>query len=197
MILRNLLFTLFICLTMSVYSQEHAELPLREIPEAPTDYGPGSMIARSVEGLGFRYYWATEGLRDKDFAYRPTPEARSCGETIDHILGLSRTIYNASLNQANSGNNDEGLTYAEKRKATLEYLDKAAKNYRGKSAKEMEELKIIFQRGENKSEFPFWNMINGPIADALWHSGQVVSFRRSSGNPLPKGVNVFRGTYRP
>jgi hypothetical protein len=41
--------------------------------------------------------------------------------------------------------------------------------------------------------FPFWNQINGPISDALWHCGQVVMNRRASGNPLQKGVNVFIG----
>lgn len=39
-------------------------------------------------------------------------------------------------------------------------------------------------------------MLNGPIADALWHVGQVVSFRRSSGNPFNSKVSVFSGKVR-
>jgi hypothetical protein len=39
---------------------------------------------------------------------------------------------------------------------------------------------------------PFWHVINGPIADALTHVGQVNSFRRLAGNPTPK-ANVFLG----
>ena len=54
-------------------------------------------------------------------------------------------------------------------------------------------LKISFERGGNSMEFPFWNQINGPISDALWHCGQVVMNRRASGNPLQSGVNVFIG----
>ena len=54
-------------------------------------------------------------------------------------------------------------------------------------------LKISFERGGNMMEFPFWNQINGPISDALWHCGQVVMNRRASGNPLQSGVNVFIG----
>lgn len=50
--------------------------------------------------------------------------------------------------------------------------------------------------GGKRSEFPFWNMLNGPIADALWHVGQVVSFRRSSGNPFNSKVSVFSGKVR-
>ena len=43
------------------------------------------------------------------------------------------------------------------------------------------------------TEVPFWNIINGPIADALWHCGQVVMLRRASGNPFNAKVNVFKG----
>ena len=57
-------------------------------------------------------------------------------------------------------------------------------------------LKIKFNRGGVFSEFPFWNLINGPISDAIYHVGQIVSFRRTSGNPIEKGVNVFLGEKR-
>jgi hypothetical protein len=53
----------------------------------------------------------------------------------------------------------------------------------------MEKIKIDF--GDTK--LPFWNMINSPISDYLWHIGQVVSFRRSSGNPFNSKVEVFLG----
>ena len=36
----------------------------------------------------------------------------------------------------------------------------------------------------------------GPIADALWHVGQVVTFRRSSGNPFNSKASVFTGKVR-
>ena len=42
---------------------------------------------------------------------------------------------------------------------------------------------------------PIWNFINGPLADALTHVGQINSFRRMAGNPVPK-VNVFKGLGR-
>ena len=40
---------------------------------------------------------------------------------------------------------------------------------------------------------PFWNLINGPFSDIIYHTGQVVAFRRISGNPINPGVNVFVG----
>ena len=42
-------------------------------------------------------------------------------------------------------------------------------------------------------EFPFWNQLNGPIEDAVWHCGQIVAFRRASGNPISKKISVFTG----
>ena len=47
---------------------------------------------------------------------------------------------------------------------------------------------------DGKITIPLYNLINGPIADAIWHSGQVASFRRSSGNPINSKINQFSGT---
>jgi hypothetical protein len=32
---------------------------------------------------------------------------------------------------------------------------------------------------------PFWHIINGPLSDALTHTGQINSFRRLNGNGVP------------
>ena len=162
-------------------------LPYYEIPEAAKEFTPGTTASRMVDGLGFRYYWATEGLTEKDLSFKPNTEARTSEETIDHILGLSQVILNATLKVAN-GEKQPKMTFAEKRKKTLENLQQASKVLR--ESKDISQYKMIF----GKTEFPFWNVINGPIADAIWHSGQLVVMRRSSGNPIAKGVSVLMGT---
>ena len=139
-----------------------------------------------VDGLGFRYYWATEGLTQSDLNFKPNEEARTTEETIDHILGLSQVILNATLNVAN-GAKQPKMTFTEKRRKTLLNLQEASNILR--ESKDISTYKMIF----GEKEYPFWNAINGPIADAIWHVGQVVSFRRSSGNPFPKGVSVLKG----
>jgi len=87
----------------------------------------------------------------------------------------------------------EASTFEEKRKQTLENISKTSEVLRNSTATDMEEYNIIFG---TSASFPFWNLINGPISDALWHVGQVVSFRRSSGNPFSSKVNVLAGTVR-
>ena len=193
---RSLLPLVCICFaSFGMFGQDGSDaLPYYEIPEYPESFTAGAVAARMVDGLGFRYYWATEGLRAQDLAYKPNEEARTTAETIDHIYGLSKVIVNSALKKANGGEEDPEMTFAEKRRKTLENFKTAADIFR--ETEDLSQYTIVFERGGQSSEFPFWNQINGPIADALWHCGQVVSFRRSSGNPFNSKVSVFNGRVR-
>ncbi|MEQ8924910.1 MAG: hypothetical protein RLO81_03800, partial [Fulvivirga sp.] len=77
------------------------------------------------------------------------------------------------------------------RKITLENLEVAVNQL--KNADDLSDMNIIYQGKEKRIEYPFWHHLNGPIADCLWHVGQIVSFRRTSGNPLTSGVSFFQG----
>ena len=109
-------------------------------------------------------------------------------------MGLSNVIVNSTLNKTNSKSDNSKLTFEQKRKLTLENLKTAADILR--TSNDLTKFKIIFDRNGEIVEYPFWNQINGPIGDALWHCGQVVSFRRSSGNPYNSKANVFTGKVR-
>lgn len=172
-------------------------LPYRQIPEYPEAYNASTVAARMVDGLGFRYYWATEGLRQEDLDYRTTPESRTSAETIDHIFGLVNVVHNAVMEKPNiRGGEREELTYAEKRARTLQLIAATSEKLKSSDAADMERFDIIFQRGDQSTEYPFWNNLNGPLADAIWHVGQVVAFRRASGNPFNSKVSVLRGKVR-
>lgn len=185
------------CIFLLQYVGRSQNLPYREILAYPANFTSENVVARLIDGLGFRFYWATEGLRTEDLAFRPTPEARSSEETIDHILGLSIVILNGIKNQPNvrSGEETSTLTFEVKRRQVLENLQTASQLLQ-QSDKKLEDVGITFQSGGDVIEFPFWNMLNGPIADALWHVGQVVTFRRSSGNPFNGKANVLTGQVR-
>jgi len=188
------LFTMF---SFSIFGQDSTaveNLPYYEIPAAPESYTSEAVTSRMIDGLGYRYYWSTKDLTEKDLKYKAGETNRTTMETLEHLFGLSKFILTAIKKEpiVRGGDRPELPEWEEMRKQTLINFKTASDLLRAEDAK-VEDMKIVFQRGEQKSEVPFWNLINGPIADAIWHTGQVVSFRRASGNPLPPGVNVFMG----
>ncbi|WP_460218434.1 hypothetical protein [Psychroserpens sp. MEBiC05023] len=188
--MKHILLILSLCFTTLVTAQDKSEkaaLPYYEVPDYYETYTAGTVAARMVDGLGFRYYWSSEGLTQKDLEFKPSEDARSTEETINHILNLSYVILNSTLNKNNEKIDMSKMSFADKRKQTLMNLKMASDILR--KSDNIQEHEIIF--GENK--FPFWNQINGPIADAIWHSGQLASFRRSSGNPISSNISFLRG----
>ena len=192
------LVIIFLILIVNMNAQENKKqdtLPFYEVLEYTNEYTAGSVAARMVDALGFRYRWATEDLKEEDLNFKPSENGRSTIETIDHILGLSRVILNATLKTKSDFTKVQPiLSYNEKRKETLENLQKASEILR--TATDLESFKIQFVFTKGASEYPFWNIINGPISDAIWHAGQIASFRRSSGNPINPKVQFLQGTIK-
>ena len=81
------------------------------------------------------------------------------------------------------------LSFAELREKTLNNLKSGIDKVNSYTDSDFIDNKIIF--GDMK--FDLYNLFHGPISDALYHTGQIVVFRRASGNPIPKGVNHFMG----
>ena len=189
-----LIFIIILVFNLGIMAQETKtnDLPYYEVPEYYETYSAGTVAARMVDGLGFRYRWATEDLRQVDLDYKPTDSSRTTIQTIDHILGLSRTIVNA-INKVPSDftKQQPELNYEQKRLETLENFKKASEILQNASS--LADFNMHFISGRGESEFPFWNCINGPIADAIWHTGQVTVLRRASGNPISKKVSFLTG----
>ncbi|HLF34552.1 MAG TPA: hypothetical protein VI583_09950 [Cyclobacteriaceae bacterium] len=198
--MKSILFTLLLCILFIVPAmaqESQVILTYREIPAYPAKYRAGTVAARVIDGLGFRYYWATEGLKDADLNFRPNEKARTSLETIRHIYELSNVIARTVIEEDESIANDIPITeFTEMRNRTLQNLKTASDILRVARDKEMKNFNIGSRNANSGAGFPFWNLLNGPIADALWHTGQVVSFRRSSGNPINPKVNVFIGNLR-
>ena len=182
---------LLLIFTQLTYSQSEMELPYYEIPEYPETYSSANIMSRMIDGLGFRFYWATEGLVKSDLEYKISKDSRSTIETITHIHSLSVMILNAVLIKPNDYESAAELDYETLRKNTLLNIKRSSEII--SKTNNLSKLKIIFNRNNGKSEYPLWNLINGPIEDAIWHSGQVVAFRRASGNPINSKISVFTG----
>lgn len=195
--MKTLFSFLFIsCCAIHLKAQD-SKLPYYEIPPYPETYTAETTSARMIDGLGFRYYWATEGLTEKDLAYKPSDDGRSAGQTIDHIYGLSLVVLNGVKSQVNDFPDDfQEITFDEKRKNTLSNIYQASEMLKSKKPGEIAELKCIFKNGDSTSELPFWNLINGPIEDAIYHTGQIVLLRRASGNPISPNLSMMMGEKR-
>lgn len=192
---RLLFFPIFI-LIINLQAQT-MELPYHQIPDYPQDYGPGNVAARMIDGLGFRYYWASEGLTQKDLDNKASEDGRTVFETLQHIYSMSEMIMNAPLAKPNVRTVDiDTLTYTELREGTLKNLRAASLSMAGKTAADFENFKVIFQRGEQQTSYPYWNMINGMLSDCIYHAGQITMLRRASGNPINPKVSVFNGRLR-
>ena len=184
----RLLF-LLIFYTCIMTSQE--KFPFYEIPTMEESYTAQNTVARMIDGLGFRYYWSTEGLRAEDLAYQPKGEGRNCQQTINHLYDLSNMMLRLTKTDFKQEIEKDKMTFVEIRKQTL--LNFEALRNRVKESKDLSEFSV---KKDGEISIPFFNVINGPIADSIWHTGQVASFRRSSGNPISSKVNHFTGTVR-
>ncbi len=192
--MKSIIISLALLLWINLNAQEimNDTLPYTVIPDAPKEFTPGTVVARIVDGLGFRYRWATEGLSEEDYEYAPGNEGRTIAQTIEHVYGLSKVILNTAKKQATDFTAaKKELTITEMRNATLNNLKEASELYA--AATDLNEHQVIFKRKDRESKFPFWNNLNGPIEDAVWHAGQIVVLRRSSGNPINPKVSVFLG----
>ncbi|MEM7485909.1 MAG: DinB family protein [Bacteroidota bacterium] len=191
------LFLYSILLLPFCIQAQDMKLPYDEIPEYPEDYGPGNIMTRMIDGLGFRFYWATEGLTQKDLDYSPSKDNRSVLEILQHICGMSEMILNAPKAKPNVRPKDFTIySYEELRKMTLENLNAASDLVAGKQSEDFEDFQVIFQQGEKQTPFPYWNLINGMLSDCIYHTGQITMMRRVSGNPINPNISVFTGKVR-
>jgi len=164
-------------------------IPFYTLPEQPETTSSTQVISRLVDGLGFRYHWATEGLREIDYAFKPCESSQSLKELLIHIYQLS-----CLANRVFGGQHPVKTSFENNASIRLETLAQyEALSIKLKSMDDHELSQCTFKPGRSEHDFPFWYMINGPLADALTHVGQITSWRRIAGNPQSKGVNVFLG----
>ncbi len=159
------------------------------IPAYPDSYSASNVVARAVDGLGFRYYWATKDLKKSDIAFKPSKDSRSTFETLVHIYSLSDfiflTIFKKSSITDIPASKINMLPYYEIRKRTLRNFERISDRLKRFSDSDLAKIKA--------DKYAFWDLLNGPIEDAVWHSGQIASFRRASGNPMNPNVDYMEG----
>ncbi len=170
----------------------------QDIPAAPPRADGGGVLARLVDGLAFRYRWATEGLGDEHLELRPCDEAMSLGALLEHVRLLCDWVLRSMTGERSDGEpaglGDERARPASAvegaRAATLASLASLRARVLEMSAAELLAVRITGSR--SKQPESFWCIVNGPLADALTHVGQINAWRRVAGIPAP-AADVFRG----
>ncbi len=164
------------------------KLPYYRIPEAPEKMTATTVLIRLIDGLGFRYRWATEGLKDDDIQFQPCDSSMKVWELLVHIHGL--VLVSEGFITGNEIEKITPVVLDERRKRTLDAVVRVRKALLELDDEFLE--KRMYSPPWDKREFPIWNLINGPLSDALTHIGQIASWRRMNDNPIPQ-ARVFHG----
>ena len=163
------------------------ELPFEDISKTPTELTATNTLLRVVEGLAFRYRWSTENLSEKDIKFRPHPTSMSIEEVNSHIFDLVDSTFRVFGGEKQ--NKDSLNSFQQIRTKSLLVLENLSERLKKMRDEDLSEIEKKTSR-----KLAFWYRINGPLADALTHVGQITSWRRIAGNPQLKRVNVFIGT---
>lgn len=169
-------------------------LPYFKIPESPDNYKPGNIVSKLLDGLGYRYYWATEGLNAEDLTYKTIEGARTTREILNHICDLTEGILKVAKQEVIvSPFNFTDFTFHQLREKTIKNIETSSNLFKDKSETALKGINLLLQANNEQKAFPLWNVLVGPITDTGYHIGQVVAFRRASGNPIHPDVNPFLG----
>ena len=167
--------------------------PYEEIGEFPDSYSMGNLIKRLIDGLGYRYHWATESLTESDLSFRVSDGSRTSLETLEHLLAISGFILRVSQGRYNKQLEEEKFNFVQIRQQTLNQLQEASQLMGQMKDEDFKLLEILIKQRDQKISLPLWIMINGPISDAIYHTGQIVLLRRISGNPINPNIDIFTG----
>jgi len=157
----------------------------RSLPDPSPEVTPSSILVRLVDALGFRLHWATEGLRPEDVSFAPPGGGMGIRAQMEHLHGVMGFTA-ASLGAGDPGDPPEDFEALRARVFAL--LGEIRARLEGMNNDDVACIQIK-RRG---NDLPVWNMIHGPLADALTHVGQINALRRISGNPARK-VNYLVG----
>lgn len=177
------------------------DVPFSEPPEAPARFDGAGVLLRLVQGLAFRSRWASEGLPDELGGFSHGAGAMTIAGLMTHIEQLVRWVTDTV--GAHEAGVDTARALEEQRAARRRGDLHTPAAARARTLAALVELSALIARlddrrlatlriGAGPDALPVWNLVNGPLADALTHVGQLSSWRRLAGSPAPK-ADVFRG----
>ena len=124
------------------------ELPFEDISKTPIELTATITLLRLVEGLAFRYRWATENLSEENIKFRPHPSSMSIEEVNSHIFDLIDSTFRVFGGEKQ--NKDSLNSFHQIRKKSLLVLEDLSKRLKKMSNEDL--LEIEKKRLEN---YPF------------------------------------------
>ena len=162
--------------------------PYQSLPTPPTSISEGNIIARFVDGIGFRYRVATEGFTQNEIDFCPIEGSMNMMQLVDHIYNL--IAWTGDAFKLDFTKKHSISKFEDYRLETLFLCQQLSHHLKTLTNEEISSVSIYLKRAD--THYPFWYLINGPLADILTHIGQINSWRRISGNPVPK-ISSFTG----
>lgn len=159
-----------------------------DISDLPADLTSAKIIMRMTDALAFRYRWATHNIPQSIADFAPSPACMTLNQLLQHIYKLSnwtRGFFTANPD-ANNNFDQNQASLAELVTQTLNAL--ASLHNHLEKTTDTQLAKIT-----DSDNTPLLYMINGPIADALTHTGQIITWRKLANSP-PPSPNYFRGS---
>ncbi len=165
-----------------------------EMGDHPEKFSICTSISQTLNGFAFRYFWATDGLSEDDLSYQPGNEGRTIYQTLNHIYKmidfLGCTIEGTPSDFPET---DFGFSLDELRENTLDRIEAIRDSCSSMADETLTEKKIKINFQGTPVEYPLWYLFNGPLPDAFYHLGQIVSFRRTIGKPVDPYLEPFVG----
>lgn len=159
------------------------------LAKSPTEFNGVGVFIRLIDSIQLRYTLAVTELREEDKNFRATPESMSMLELQKHISALimwSAKSVGATL---------ESTTIPETFDERVIYINELCRQLKDHlltmDDEALSKVSIYLKRAD--THYSVWYLINGPLSDAIHHIGQMVSWRRISGNPVPR-LSPFTGT---
>ncbi len=131
-------------------------LPYHTLPACPDQITAPTIIARFLDGLGFRYRWATEGLTERDLQFRPVEGSMDMMEVLDHIYRIA-----ASADHFFDGEKttDKAEAFPDVRKHTLRHIADLSERLKTMESVELVywQETIMMRPAPGDNIFPFCN----------------------------------------
>jgi hypothetical protein len=162
------------------------DIPFYKIDQDEIETSATNIIARMIDGFGFRYRWATEDFTENEIHFCPIEGSMTMMELMKHIYGIIQ--YADKIFGGTSIHHKSLVTFDDIRMETLNVAFDLSTRLKSMQDSDLDNCSV-----SGRYELPFIYMVNGPIADVLTHVGQITSWRRIAGNPQPKGMNPFLG----